>query len=163
VSILDYDDTVKKIMHHIKYRHKKHLAFEMGVLFSDTLPEQCYDVDIVVAIPLHKARLRKRGYNQAEWFARGLIEGKRSAVPLMNNIVERKRNTKTQTKLDKAKRRHNLEGAFCIDSQKAELIKGKSVLLVDDVITTGATTSVCTEALLAAGCELVRVVSLVRD
>jgi ComF family protein len=173
-SFLDYDDTVQGIMRHVKYGGKKKLAHYIGALFSGTVPESVLEgVDIVTAIPLHWLRRRKRGYNQAEWLARGLISGlsaqqqkhnghRTEIIPLFD-ILFRKRRTRTQVKLDRSERQSNVKGAFSVAKGKEEILREKTVILVDDVITTGATTASCTEALLAAGCKGVRVVSLARD
>ncbi len=173
-SFLDYDDTVQEIMRHVKYSGKKKLAYYIGSLFSGTVPEPVLEgADIITAIPLHWLRRRKRGYNQAEWLARGLISGlsaqqqkhnghRTEIIPLFD-ILFRKRRTRTQVKLDRSERQSNVKGAFSVAKGKEEILREKTVILVDDVITTGATTASCTEALLAAGCKGVRVVSLARD
>ncbi len=191
-SLLDYDDTVQGIMRHVKYGGKKKLAYYTGSLFSSSLPDSLLEnADIVTAIPLHWARRKKRGYNQAEWLARGLFcglrkrEGEGENLPQRHgeqsegnelaeeklqtriaplfDILYRKRRTRTQVKLDRTDRQKNVSGAFAVVEEKKSVIKDKTIILVDDVITTGATTSACTEALLEAGCRSVRVVSLARD
>lgn len=162
-SFLDYDENVQTIMHHIKYFNKKHLAYYIGSLFSTYISDSIFDgADFITAVPLHWVRKLKRGYNQAEWFSRGIISS-RNKPALITSGLFRKRRTKTQVKLDKSDRRKNVHGAFdCTDSLK-DLIRNKSILLVDDVITTGATTSACAEALLNSGCSSVRILSLARD
>jgi len=118
--------------------------------------------DYIVPVPLHWLRKYKRGYNQAEWFARGII-GDRNKPVLITSGLYRKRKTRTQVKLDKAERQKNVQGAFGITNSLKQIIKGKDILLVDDVITTGATTAACAETLLEGGCKKVRVLSLARD
>lgn len=162
-SFLDYDEKVQTIMYHIKYFNKRYLAFYIGSLFSAFIEESFWrNADYIIPVPLHWLRKYKRGYNQAEWFARGII-GDRDKPALITSGLYRKRRTKTQVKLDKADRRKNVEGAFGITDNLKRLIKGKDVLLVDDVITTGATTASCAETLLEGGCKKIRVFSLARD
>lgn len=150
-------------MHHIKYFSKKNLALYIGSLFASFIDESFWSsVDYIIPVPLHWLRKYKRGYNQAEWFARGIISGKDKPA-LITSGLYRKRRTRTQVKLDKADRQKNVEGAFGITDDLKRIIKDKDVLLVDDVITTGATTASCAQELLQGGCERVRVLSLARD
>jgi ComF family protein len=162
-SFLDYDEKVKTIMHHIKYFNKRNLAFYIGSLFSVFIEENFFrSADYIIPVPLHWLRKYKRGYNQAEWFARGIIYGRDKPVLITSGLYRKKR-TRTQVKLDKADRRKNVQGAFGITDDLKRLIKDKDILLVDDVITTGATTAACAEILLESGCQKVRVLSLARD
>ncbi|NLE01556.1 MAG: ComF family protein [Fibrobacter sp.] len=150
-------------MHNIKYFSKKQLAFYMGELLSETAPEQLFkDIDLIIPIPLHWLRKQKRGYNQAEWFARG-IASKIPHITLFTTGIVRKKRTKTQVKLHREDRAKNVRNVFQIKETAASFIRGKAVMLVDDVITTGATTGSCTTTLLNAGCSLVKVLSLARD
>jgi ComF family protein len=149
-------------MHNIKYRGKKRLAYDMGYQFARVLPETCLkSSDIAIPIPLHWTRKLSRGYNQAEYFGRGILDGADIRVPLHTDIVKRSRSTGTQTKLDKTSRNRNMTEAFKITN--IEMIKGKHVLLFDDVVTTGATVNACSRALLANGCASVQVCALARD
>ena len=105
----------------------------------------------------------KRGYNQAEHFARGVIAGLDTPLPYLGSSIRRARHTKTQTKLNKEQRQKNLKGAFTVDEKRAALVRNKRLVLVDDVVTTGATTAACAEVLMKAGAASVRVLSLARD
>lgn len=149
-------------MHNIKYRGKKQLAYDMGYqlakLFPDTFTKP---FDIAIPIPLHWTRKLSRGYNQAEFFGRGVLGGADIRIPLRSDIVKRTRSTGTQTKLDKTSRSRNMSEAFEIAN--TEIIKGKHILLFDDVVTTGATVNACSRALLDNGCASVEVCALARD
>lgn len=161
-SIFDFDDTIQQLMHHIKYFGKKKLAFDLGSMFSNQIPDSVFEgMDAIIPVPLHWYRKHRRGYNQSEWLARG-IQLHRS-IPLFTNVLIRKRYTRTQTKMVKEERGKNISGAFSVKPNKCPMIKDKSLLLIDDVITTGSTTGACTKALLDAGCKKVRVISLARD
>jgi ComF family protein len=159
-SIFDYDEKIQVLVQHIKYRGKKSLASSLAS-FSPFLPELKNSYDAVIAVPLHWTRYRKRGYNQAEWFAKGIAD--QAALPLLTKTLLRSRGTGTQTKLDKSERRDNMKNAFRVDLKYQDVIIGKRVLLADDVVTTGATTASCAEALLESGCSSVGIVSIARD
>jgi len=162
-SAYDYDDTVKVIARHIKYRGNKRLAYLMGGLTAPFVPLDFFaGIDIVIPVPLHRLRQRKRGYNQAEVFARGLLDGLGDSISceLRTDLLSRVKNTGTQTKLDRESRLENLSGAFAVNPKNIEILKGKSVMLADDIFTTGATVEACTDELLRAGCSAVSVLSM---
>ena len=98
--------------------------------------------DCVVPIPLHPKRERERGFNQAREIARGVCEV--LGVELLDNVVERKHNNVSQTGKNAAERLENVSGIF--ELRHPELIRGRHILLLDDVITTGATVGACLEA-----------------
>lgn len=128
---------VQKLLHAIKYQHQKELALHLGSLYAAELAEQkkLEAVDMLLAIPLHERKLKLRGFNQSEWFAKGLAKG--LGKPLEVNFLTRLIDTKTQTKKKKYARWENVEGVFGLN-RSGDLIN-KHILLVDDVITTGAT------------------------
>jgi len=164
-SVYDYDDIVRAVAQHIKYRGKKRLAHYLGVIAAPYVPLDFLDgADIVIPVPLHRRRQRKRGYNQAEVFARGLLDGFGAGTcrELRTDLLSRVKNTGTQTALDRDSRKENLAGAFAASSVGVEALKGKTVILVDDIFTTGATVEACTDELLRAGCSAVRALSLGR-
>jgi ComF family protein len=164
VSLYDYDETVKAIAHHAKYQGRRRLAYDMGRQSASLVPASLWErIDYITAVPLHWIRWMKRGYNQAEAFARGIAAGANREADFLRNVLVRHRYTKTQVQLDKSLRRENLKGAFRMPPRAVGRIKGKRVLLIDDVITTGATTASCAQVLLQAGCESVTVLSMARD
>jgi len=91
--------------------------------------------EVLIPVPLHPKRQAQRGYNQSEFLARGI--GSVLQKPVISHVLQRKENTRTQTRKQRYERWENLEGKFCV--QQPELITGKQLLLVDDVLTTGAT------------------------
>jgi len=158
-SILDFDDTVQAIMHQVKYRGKRRFAFYIGALLAGCVPEQIFgEVDALIPVPLHPGRQRKRGYNQSLLLASGLGRG-----PLLEGVLLRVKNTESQTRFDRTQRTKNMRGAFAVAPEQAGKINGKRLLLVDDIVTTGATTAAAAKALLDAGCASVRVLSIARD
>jgi ComF family protein len=163
-SIFDFDDTVRAIAHQVKYQGKRDLAFHIGKRFACRIPAEFLDsVDMMTPVPLHFRRRLSRGYNQAECFARGVAAGLGRGIPLASATLKRTRHTRTQTKLDKEERERNLQNAFAVAPKHVESLRGRNVILVDDVVTTGATTGHCAQALLSAGAKSVRVLSLARD
>jgi competence protein ComFC len=162
VSLFDFDDAIKHITHAFKYRGLSRLAFDMGKTFGGLIPRDFFTgMDVVVPVPLHAFRKLSRGYNQAEHFAAGIRASCTSSPALLNGVLKRRKYTRTQTALSRQGRLQNLSGAFIISGP--ERIKGRSAILVDDIVTTGATTGQCAQALLDAGARTVRVLSFARD
>jgi ComF family protein len=128
---------VQKILHAIKYQNQKELALFIGDLYAKDLEkeESINNFDVIVPIPLHRKKLKARGFNQSEWFAKGLAGGLKK--PLDTVSFERTQETSTQTKKKKYQRWENVEGIFNLKDK--QVFVNKHVLLVDDVITTGAT------------------------
>ncbi len=162
-SIYDFNETIRAVTHLIKYKGKKKLAFELGSVSNSSVPPEMFDeTEICIPVPLHSSRIKSRGFNQSEWFARGILF-KKTKIEITNDLLIRKRKTETQTRLNKQDRKKNLQDAFIISTEKCNLIRGKKILLVDDVVTTGATTEACASALLQGGCSSVSVLSVARD
>lgn len=159
-SIFDYDEHVQLIVKNIKYHGKKKLASALAS-YSPHITELKNSFDSIIPVPLHWTRFQKRGYNQAEWFAKGIAE--HTGLTLLSNVLVRTRTTGTQTSLDRTERRNNMKKAFKVLDSIKETVTEKRMLLTDDVVTTGATTASCAEALLNAGCKSVSVVSIARD
>jgi ComF family protein len=139
----------------LKYARAGHLARPLGALLAPALRRLRDDRPgiLVVAVPLHPRRLRQRGYNQS-----ALLAGEALGESPASGLLERVRPTAGQAGLDRAQRRRNLRGAFRADPR----VGGREVLIIDDVLTTGATAGACAEALLAAGARAVHVLVLAR-
>lgn len=116
--------------------------------------------DLIVPVPLHYRRLASRGYNQAGWLASAV--SRQSGLPMRPAILKRVRSTPTQGGLNPRARRRNVAGAFSVSPARAGHVAGNRVLLIDDVLTTGATVNGCTRALLKAGAASVDVLVLAR-
>jgi ComF family protein len=141
-----YGEPVSTAIHALKYDHQTRVAEVLGKLLAQTLHEADWPVDLVCAVPLHPKRLRERGYNQAALLAGYVAQAQNwSFVP---QAVSRVRETASQVHLNAHERQANMVDAFAADPR---LVAGKSVLVIDDVLTTGATLSACAEALRAAG------------
>lgn len=140
----------KQLLQRIKYEGRRDIGIETGKLMGHYLKQSLIikNIDLIVPIPLHPGKKAKRGFNQCDLLARGLSEV--TEVPVGYNVVIRSRNNPSQTKLSRENRFQNSQSLFKVI--KPEKIKGKSILLLDDVITTGATLESCGKELLEAGC-----------
>jgi ComF family protein len=139
---------IQTLIHQLKYKGKK----EVGVFLGNRLAMQLKDsnrfnqIDALIPLPLFPDKLKKRGYNQAAVIADGMSEV--LGIPVLNNIITRKLFTETQTRKGRTDRWQNVKESFALLNYEA--IQNKHVLLVDDVITTGATTEACGSVLLSA-------------
>ncbi len=149
---------VQRLLHQLKYKGIKDLGEHLGVRYGSLLQDYHYheQFDLVIPVPLHKQKLRKRGYNQSAFFAKGL--GKAMDVPVNNAALQRTINTGTQTNKNRLSRWQNVEQVFIVS--KPDQVIGKRVLLVDDVLTTGATLEACAAALLSAGATEVSIATI---
>jgi ComF family protein len=146
---------VQRMLHQLKYDGAQDLGRELGRIYGRELLQSPLfsENQIIVPVPLHPDRLRIRGYNQSEVFAEGLEES--LPIAKLNNAIERVVHTSTQTKKSRFDRWQNVETAF--EVTQVEAIRGKRVLLVDDVVTTGATLESCAARLLRSGAENVSI------
>ena len=133
---------VQRLIHLLKYKGKHKIGIQLGCYYGRVLRSEnaiSQPIDIIIPVPLHPTKERKRGYNQSALFAEGL--GEALNVPWSRDILIREVFTPTQTSKSRIDRFQNVVNAFSL--KKPEAIEGKHVLLVDDVITTGATLEAC--------------------
>lgn len=143
---LVYDERAALLVHALKYGGRPGLADALAEQLAGVLPA-ALEADLVTAVPLHPARQRERGYNQAWQLAVGLAS--RLGVPALEDVLVRVRHTPAQARLDPGRRRRNLAGAFQV--KEPQRYRERRVLIVDDVLTTGATLEACLAALAGAG------------
>lgn len=136
---------IQKVLHAIKYKHNKDLAVLVGKWYAEDLKSSniISKADFIIPVPLHHKKFKMRGYNQSEEFARGLSEGLK--IPLNTSVLKRKEFTQTQTKKSKYERWENVEDVF--ELIMPETFEKKHIIIVDDVITTGATIEACCQLL----------------
>lgn len=160
MSIFEFNTEVKELIHRYKYRGQKYLSKVMIEWMAEGLNSKQWDFQAIVPVPLHPTRQRQRGFNQAELLARGL--GRKTGVPLADNVLLRVKNTPHQTRLNRDERQENLMNAFEIRSHDMgpKAFQDKCILLVDDVYTTGSTAHQCSRVLLENGAEKVYVITL---
>lgn len=133
------------LIHKLKYKGQKELGIELGRMAGGEIKDSIFsEIDIIIPVPLHKARKRERGYNQSEMIAEGLSETMEKEYK--TDILLRHVYTQTQTKKTLEERRKNVGSAFKINNE--DYIIGKHILLVDDVVTTGSTLIACANELL---------------
>ena len=150
------DGGARRLAHELKYDGLTSLAEPMARLMADAAP--VHGIDLIVGVPLHRGRERSRGFNQSHELARHLAA--LAGVPCDASAVRRTRDTAPLAKtMHREERRAIVEGAF---SARRERVEGRRVLLVDDVVTTGATLDACARALLDAGAVEVRCVTWAR-
>jgi ComF family protein len=142
---------VQNLLHQLKYNGAKEVGEVVGQLMGAELKDSPYyqHVDFVVPVPLHQNKFKKRGYNQSEWIAFGLSTTMN--IPLETNGLYRIEDSQTQTKKKRYERWENVDEIFGINSG---LLNGKNVLLVDDVLTTGATIEACAQVLIKNKCTV---------
>lgn len=160
-AALAYDGPARDVVLALKHADREHLAAAMAGQLARAGADWLDDADtIIVPVPLHRWRLWRRGYNQAALLAAGLA--KRTGRPLAIDALQRHRATRISQGLDPSQRRANLRSAFRLRAKAQPVIAGRSVILVDDVFTTGATAEACTKVLLTGGARTVRVLTLAR-
>ena len=142
------DSVVQRLLHQLKYKGNKEVGYYAGRMLGTSLmqSERFNTVDALIPLPLFAAREKKRGYNQAAILCQGIAATMNIAI--LSNIISRATFTETQTHKNRVQRWQNIEGRFELKDSKA--IANKHVLLVDDVITTGATLEACGQELLKA-------------
>jgi ComF family protein len=137
----------QEMIHLLKYKRKKQIGIKLGRIYGYKLREETSlikDIDLIVPVPLHIKRKRERGFNQCDYFAQGLSEV--LSVPYEPDVIVRVKENISQTKRSRYDRWENVEGIFAL--AQPDMVRGRHILLVDDVITTGATIESCAAALL---------------
>jgi len=163
-AVGQYTGVLRTAIHRLKYESKGALAAPLGELLAQSLETPSpllppgRQFDCIVPVPLHPSKLRSRGFNQAERIGRVLSQ--RRGWPIESGGLLRVRKTRTQTALHATERQRNVQGVF--DTKTPLYFEGKSVLLIDDVLTTGSTISECSRVLRNAGAKRVAVLALAR-
>ena len=142
------ESLVQHLMHRFKYKGNKDLGLQLGKLMGEQLKSaRRFDADALIPLPLFPAKEKRRGYNQSTILCEGI--SKITGIPVLDNVITRPQHTETQTKKGRIERWKNIEGKFLL--KKPELVSNRRILIVDDVITTGATLESCGSELLKAG------------
>lgn len=155
-----HDGVARKIVHGLKYSDRADLATMMAEWMIRAGRDVLDDSDVIVAVPLHRARLFSRRYNQSAELARTLA--RLSGKPFLPGVMRRIRATRQQVGLGLRARQDNVRGAFLVPPEQAQRLVGRKVLLVDDVLTTGSTVEAATRALLRRGAAQVNVLTFAR-
>jgi len=144
--VFEKDKELQHVIHELKYSGKFNLGSFLGKLIAQELGGKIleWEIDFIAPVPLHHLKRAERGYNQSEFLARGMSPVLN--IPAKSNLIKRNRFTETQTALSLDERRENVKDAFSLKSRRN--LASKNILLIDDVITTGATISECGRMLL---------------
>lgn len=159
-SLGPYEGPLRSVLHALKYRDHRRAAERLAEALAEdpAVRELRSPGAVLVPVPLHPRRRAERGYNQSELLARALA--RRLALGVAPAALVRRKDTAPQTGLSAAARRHNVSGAFAV--RRRALVADRPVILVDDVMTTGATARACAAALRAAGAREVRLLTVAR-
>lgn len=143
-------NSTQKLLHAMKYKNRPEVGNYCGEMMAQILREFPTGIDWIVAVPMHQKKKKKRGYNQSEKIAEGLSRA--VGLPTNFELVNKVENTGSQTKLSKQRRWQNVNKVFRCSATQEEL-EGKHILLVDDVLTTGATLEACAQSILSVNCN----------
>jgi ComF family protein len=155
-----YDEVARSLVHALKYGDRLDLAPTMGRWMARAGTELFAETDAIVPVPLHWRRLWARRFNQSALLA-GIV-GEKAGKPVIYDALKRAKPTAQQVGLSKAERALNVQGAFSVEAGGKAAIAGKRLLLIDDVLTSGATADTCARAMLRAGAAHVDVLVFAR-
>ncbi|GAA4390535.1 ComF family protein [Hymenobacter koreensis] len=149
---------VQHLLHQLKYKGQREVGSALGLMYGQELAEIGLgtDVQLIAPVPLHPRKLAKRGYNQSDSFAEGLAQS--LELPWSPSTLQRTDYTASQTRMTRSQRWQNVADVFVVPNPTA--VQGQHVLIVDDVLTTGATLEACAVKLLAAGAAKVNVATI---
>ncbi|NNM71244.1 ComF family protein [Enterovirga aerilata] len=159
-AVARYDDTARRLVHRLKYSDRLDLVPALGAMMARSGAELAAEADVIVPVPLHRTRLWWRRFNQSMELAR--VVAARHGKPCDPSLLLRIKRTTPQVGLSRNQRAENLQGAFRVPESARPQLKGKRVLLVDDVLTTGATANAASRALLRGGASAVDVLAFAR-
>jgi len=159
-AVLAYDDASRPLILALKHADRTETAAGFAAWMVRAGAELIAEADLVAPVALHWTRLFARRYNQAALLAGAIAH--LSGVPSVPDLLVRTRKTPSQGMLSPSARRRNIRGAFAVNARRRAMIAGRRVLLVDDVLTTGATVTACAKALLAGGAGAVDVLTIAR-
>lgn len=155
----EQEGKLQQVIHLLKYQGMKSMGVMLGREIGERIAKHLLfsTADALIPVPLHKLKERERGYNQCEFLCKGIAEV--TVIPIKANFISRTKYTKSQTQLNFEERRENVGDAFAVPPASLSEIQRKTLILVDDVITTGSTINACAQELVAAGAKSVLAVS----
>ncbi|MDR1434222.1 ComF family protein [Candidatus Endomicrobiellum devescovinae] len=160
-SVYEYKGSVRKLILKFKYSNRTFLAKDFAADMYETMKNNDFyqESDFIISVPLNTIRKIRRGYNQSELLADELSI--KANIPVLKNVLFRKKITKPQFKLSRVERFENIKNSFFVKNK--ELIRGKNILLIDDIITTASTLSACSSALKFCGADKIFILTLAKD
>lgn len=159
IAVVSYQEDIKRLIYRFKYSNHTYLATTMAYMMSDKLEVEGFKIDLIIPIPLYKGKQRERGFNQSDLLSKYISE--KINIPINTNTLIRSKNTKVMHKLSKRERQENVKDAFKVVDKW--VIKDKSILLVDDIFTTGSTVNICSKLLTESGAKSIIVLTFARD
>lgn len=160
-AVARFDDgPSRQLVHRLKYGDRLELAGTMGAWMARAGADLLVDADVLVPVPLHRRRLAARRFNQSALLARAI--GRATGVPIAQAALTRGKATASQVGLSRTQRQLNLQGAFAVGPNGRVAVEGRAVVLVDDVLTSGATANAAARALLRGGAKRVDVLVFAR-
>lgn len=154
------DGPCRQLVHRLKYGDRLELAASMGAWMARAGEEVLGEADVLVPVPLHRRRLAARRFNQSALLAQAVSRG--CGVPVALDALARSKATASQVGLSRTQRQLNLQGAFAVPAERVGCVAGRAVVLVDDVLTSGATANAASRALLRGGARRVDVLVFAR-
>jgi ComF family protein len=143
---LEKGSAYQVLLHDLKYRDNRRAGFYLGRLLGLVIKQtKLSGCDLLIPVPLHRKKLNQRGYNQSELIARGVSEV--TGIPVTNDLIRRARHQRSQTQMSRQERFENMASAFILCDDPPDL-HGKRILIIDDVVTTGATLEACSQILI---------------
>ncbi len=161
ITIFRYNQVIKKIIGDLKYRDQTFIAKKIAKLLSIKIAPELDNIDYITIVPLHLNKIKKRKFNQVALICFNILtkDLKKKYLP---DLLFRTKETTTQTKLTQKQRQSNIKRAFMVNRKHQDLVKDKTVLLVDDVMTSGATIEACSKALKKRGVKKIIVLTLAK-
>lgn len=153
IKCMEYGIYSRSIIFALKYNQRRHVARRCGEMMADRLAFSAIHADYLIPVPLHRDKLRQRGFNQAERMGHYL--SRQTGTPLLSHGLLRVRRTQPMRGLSPEERLDNMVGAFALEETCREQIRGKDLLLLDDFCTTGSTAAACQQVLFAGGARSV--------
>ncbi len=161
ITVFRYNEIIKKIISQFKYRDTTYIAKKLAKFLFHRSRAELTNIDLIVAVPLHKKRLRQRKFNQASLLCRAMLQHT-PTTKFYPDFLLRIKNTAAQVTLRKKQRKKNLKSAFALNPKYFQTVKNKRILLIDDVITTGATLENCAKVLKKAGAKKVTALTIAK-
>lgn len=159
-AVARFDGPARRLVHRLKYGDRLELARTMGAWMARAGEELLVEADLLVPVPLHARRLAYRQFNQSALLAQAI--SRMCGVPAEAGLLQRVKATPSQVGLSRTQRGLNLQGAFRVHPEKTTILAGRAVVLVDDVLTSGATVNAASRALLRGGARRVDVIVFAR-
>ena len=149
ITCVEYGSAERDLIHRFKYKDKAYLGRKLAEIMCDRIKVEELDLELIVPVPMFGRKERKRGYNQAAVLAASLA--KYTGIPYAGKLLIRTVETEAMSRLGVLGRRKNIQEVFSVPHDRMKMLSGKTILLVDDIYTTGSTADACTSVLLEAG------------